>query len=96
MIDAGHKVRDLVFITLASPGLTIEDLQFINIGQNAVKVMNAQGAQDQFIRLLNLSAAKDAGGSEVVSVAFDANADTVRSVVIHRVGQLLYPMCDQT
>src|SRR4029077_1851185 len=50
MLGAQRKVQTLVFITLASPGLTIEDVCFLNIGQNAVKVMNAQGTKDQFIR----------------------------------------------
>jgi serine/threonine protein kinase len=76
MIDAKRKVQDLVFITLTSPGLVIEDLQFQNIGQNAVKVMNAQGSKEHFIRLLNLSIAKNAGPLEAIGFAFDANPDT--------------------
>ena len=79
MIDATHRVQSLVFITLTSPGLVIEDAQFMNIGQNAVKVMNAQGAPDQFIRLLNLSAPEEAG-KDVIGVALDANPDTTPPV----------------
>jgi serine/threonine protein kinase len=77
MIDAGHRVRSLIFITLASPGLTVEDVQFINIGQNAVKVMNAQGTKQQFIRLINLGVPPEAASNGVVGVAFDANPDTL-------------------
>jgi serine/threonine protein kinase len=77
MIDAAHKVRSLVFITLASPGLTVEDVQFINIGQNAVKVMNAQGTKEQFIRLVNLGVPAEVASKGIVGVAFDANPDTL-------------------
>lgn len=74
-IDAKRRVQDLIFITLFSPGLTIEDLQFTNIGQNAVKIMNAQGADKLPIRLHNLSTADDAA-KDSVGVALDAEPNT--------------------
>jgi serine/threonine protein kinase len=74
LIDSGRKVHDLIFITLSSPGLTVEDLQFVNVGENAVKVMNAQGAENQRIRLFNLSVSGNAEKS--VGFYFDANPDT--------------------
>ena len=80
LIDAQHKVQSLVFITLASPGLTIEDVRFINIGQNAVKVMNAQGTKDQFIRFFAQSYRPPNGSARLQewlsAFAFDANPDT--------------------
>jgi serine/threonine protein kinase len=79
MIDETHRVQNLIFITLASPGLVIDGASFMNIGKNAVKVMNAQGAPNQFIRLVNLSAPEEAG-KEVIGVALDANPDTTPSV----------------
>lgn len=77
MIDPTHRLRDIVFITSVSPGLVIEDLHFVNIGQCAVKIMNAQGSHDQFIRLRNLSGQ---GGKGAVGVALDASPDIAPSV----------------
>ncbi len=71
-LDNDRRTRDLMLITSTSPGLTIEDLQFVNVGQNAVKIMNAQGSKEQPIRLLGLSAAKGEAG-----IAFDANPDVM-------------------
>ncbi len=75
-IDENTKVRDLILVTLSSPGLTIEDLQFVNVGQNAVKIMNAQGTAEQPIRLLNLAVPQ----KDAVAVAFDANPDIAPAI----------------
>jgi serine/threonine protein kinase len=75
-----QKVRDLLFITLSSPGLTIEDLHFANVGQNAVKIMNVQGTKEEPVRLLNLALAPSADQTSVVGFYFDANPSTVPSI----------------
>jgi hypothetical protein len=76
LIEGQRKVQDLVFITLTSPGLIVEDLQFINIGQNAVRIMNAHGAKDEMIRLNNLSIPGTAADKSGVGVLLDASPTT--------------------
>jgi eukaryotic-like serine/threonine-protein kinase len=76
-LNSEQKVRDLLFITLSSPGLTIEDLHFANVGQNAVKIMNVQGTKEQPVRLLNLALAPTAGQKNAVGFYFDADSNTV-------------------
>ena len=76
-LSGDQKVRDLLFITLSSPGLTIENLHFAHVGQNAVKIMNVQGTREEPVRLLNLAFASGEPQKNAVGFYFDADPDTV-------------------
>ncbi len=76
-LNGEQKVRDLLFITLSSPGLVIEDLRFAHVGQNAVKIMNVQGTREEPVRLLNLAFAAGDAQKNAVGFYFDADPDTV-------------------
>ncbi|MCS7045012.1 MAG: hypothetical protein NZO58_01520, partial [Gemmataceae bacterium] len=74
-IDEKRRLKDLIAINFDSPGLAIEDATFTNFSRCAVSIVNAGGAKDRPIRLLNLKYVVGAGLSPDAAVLFDAKAD---------------------
>lgn len=77
-LDGKRRVQDLVLITGKCEGLILEDLHFKDIGQSAVKIMNAEGTRDNPIRLQNLSTLGGASDKSGAAIIFDVNPDLVR------------------
>jgi eukaryotic-like serine/threonine-protein kinase len=54
-LDGKGQVRDLISITLQSPGLTIDDVTLQGFNRSGVAIVNGAGDRDRPIRLRNLN-----------------------------------------
>ncbi len=81
VLDGQERADDLVTISGACPGLTLEDLHLRGFRRSAVHVHNCQGTADQPVTLRRLRTTTE--GNARTGLLFDSQPDPVAQVVGH-------------